>query len=143
MADTKTEQGYKSIEVSCQQEGLGMMMDVELMNYGEKCRNKTEWTIKIFDTVANEHIYRGNLQETIELILLGKVCKEQIEANKSKCDLCEKPATWFQSPLGNPDEPKLCNDCYHTKMELGARDYLAEAHHLLGTKRQSTAPCSS
>lgn len=25
-----------------------------------------------------------------------------------KCDLCSNKATKFASPLGNPDEPKLC-----------------------------------
>jgi hypothetical protein len=30
-----------------------------------------------------------------------------------KCDLCPKEAIWFQSPLLNPDEPKLCNEHYN------------------------------
>jgi len=27
-----------------------------------------------------------------------------------KCDMCEEPATHFSSPLGNPDEPALCDE---------------------------------
>lgn len=29
-----------------------------------------------------------------------------------KCDFCPKDATWFSSPLLNPDEPKLCEEHY-------------------------------
>jgi hypothetical protein len=29
-----------------------------------------------------------------------------------KCHLCNEPATWTQSPLGNPDELTLCNKCH-------------------------------
>lgn len=29
-----------------------------------------------------------------------------------KCHLCEKEATWSESPLGNPDELALCDECY-------------------------------
>jgi hypothetical protein len=61
---------------------------------------------------------------------LPESCKE-FHARKSGtivCDLCPNPAVWFESPLFNPDEPKLCDNCFKTKMQFGARDYLAEAH---------------
>jgi hypothetical protein len=36
------------------------------------------WEIEIWDSVQKKHVYSGNLQETIELILLGKLYKEQL-----------------------------------------------------------------
>lgn len=38
--------------------------------------------------------------------------KEMAENGREdrKCDMCEEPATHFSSPLGNPDEPALCDE---------------------------------
>jgi hypothetical protein len=36
-----------------------------------------------------------------------------------KCDFCNKEAIWFSSPLLNPDEPKLCDDCYNKMKAKG------------------------
>jgi len=39
-----------------------------------------------------------------------------------KCDLCYNKATIFSSPLGNPDELKLCNKCF-AKIKAGQGQY--------------------
>lgn len=77
--------------------------------------------------------WRGRVFPKLFCQLSEKPCTELPESCKQFgdtiiCDLCPKPAVWFESPLRNPDEPKLCDHCFKSKMEFGARDYLAEAH---------------
>lgn len=38
-----------------------------------------QYRITLFDCTIKKHIYEGNLQQTIELILLGKVLKDQLQ----------------------------------------------------------------
>jgi hypothetical protein len=40
-----------------------------------------------------------------------------IEEKSRKCDDCEKPATHFESPLGNPDEAALCDEHFKKLMD--------------------------
>lgn len=56
---------------------------------------------------------------------LDNKAKQPIAA---KCDICDSPAVWFESPLGNPDEPKMCDKCYREHIEPGARDW--DAHYI-------------
>ena len=71
------EKGYKSIGTNYQQEYLGSMLSAHLMFYDHT--GKAEWEFSIFDLSCKTHTYKGNLQETVELILLGKLYKEQLE----------------------------------------------------------------
>ncbi len=78
-------------------------------------------------------IARGTFKDLFELILLGKLHKAQLQAMDKKepvvkCDLCPNPAEWFESPLGNPDEPKMCSSCYRKHVEPGARDW--DTYHI-------------
>jgi len=70
-------QDYKSMSSSFYQEKLGYIMDVDLIYYSNDDAN---YEVSIYDIRGRGHIYKGNLRETIELILLGKLYKEQLEA---------------------------------------------------------------
>ena len=92
-------QGYKSMAIGFQQEELDCMLDGKLMYY--RSGNKASWIFSIFDTVQKKHIYEGNLQETIELILLGKVLKAQIQAADADAEIQGKKAAFAQSAKMN------------------------------------------
>jgi len=42
--------------------------------------------------------------------------------NEQKCDLCNQVATKFSSPIGNSDEPKLCDRHFQELIERGDRN---------------------
>jgi len=74
----KKEQNYKlmSMTSSFYQEQLDYMMDIELISYSTGNAN---YEVSIYDIKERKHIYEGTLRETIELILLGKLYKEQLQ----------------------------------------------------------------
>lgn len=49
----------------------------------------------------------------------------EIRCDADRCDLCPNPAEWYDSPLFNPDEPKMCDQCYRKLVEPGAIDWEA------------------
>ena len=94
----------------------------------------SEWEFNLYQHDTRQFVLQNtSLNELIELILLGKLHKAQLQAMDKKepvvkCDLCGNPAEWFESPLGNLDEPKMCNQHYRKYVEPGARDW--DAHHI-------------
>ena len=76
---------YKVTMVSFAQEDLPCRLNAQLFFHPAPIESFTQshadWQFQIYNTEMKEHIYRGTLQETIELILLGKLvlsrCKEE------------------------------------------------------------------
>jgi hypothetical protein len=68
---------YKNMMVRFYQERLGASMYAELSAYvGDP---QWEFTINNYESGKSIQVYEGNLQQTIELILLGKVLKDQLQ----------------------------------------------------------------
>jgi hypothetical protein len=65
---------YKSVDIRFFQEKLDLALTVNLSG--------NEWYFKIHDHTPSQEYkvaFEGNLQQTIELILLGKVLKDQLQ----------------------------------------------------------------
>jgi len=61
--------------------GAKLLMTIDLSPYNA---GPDQYLIEIFDSKRKGFIYSGNLQETIELILLGKLHKAQLQAEGKK-----------------------------------------------------------
>ena len=109
-------QGYKSMDITFQQEELDCMMEAKLMYYGHS--GEARWYFKIFNTMQSKSVYEGNLQETIELILLGKVLKAQIQAADADAEMQGKKAAFDQSAKMN-----ICGLCGEPVNASGANPH--------------------
>jgi len=61
--------------------GAKLLMTINLSPYNA---GTDQYRIELFDSEIKEYAYSGNLQETIELILLGKSYKAQLQAEGKK-----------------------------------------------------------
>ena len=61
--------------------GAKLLMTIDLSPYNA---GPDQYLIEIFDSKRKGFIYSGNLQETIELILLGKLRRAQLQAMDKK-----------------------------------------------------------
>ena len=112
------EQVYKSMDIRFSQANLDLAFTAMLSG--------NQWNFKVHDHNPNQEykvVYEGNLQETIELILLGKVLKAQLRTiDKAepvsldiKAEMQGKALAYAQSekqiPIeiyGHPTHPDLC-----------------------------------
>jgi len=113
--------------------GKSNWLRVDMLAFANAGSHELMIKVYTYDNDKQEVHFQGSLNELIELVLLGKLYKEQLQAMDkkepvAKCDLCSNPAEWFESPLGNTDEPKMCNRHYRKYVEPGARDW--DAHHI-------------
>jgi hypothetical protein len=96
MEQEKQEKVYKSMDVGFGQGNSEIRLTAQLFAYSN---GDSEWQFGIFDSNIRKHVYKGSLQETIELILLGKLYKTQLQAIDKKepvvktCDVCGEPTT--------------------------------------------------
>jgi len=106
-------QGYKSMETRFYQEGLDSVLSGWLSG--------NQWTFKVHDHTPNQEykvVFEGNLQETIELILLGKVLKAQIQAADADAEIQGKKAAFAQSANMN-----ICSLCGEPVNASGANPH--------------------
>ncbi len=66
---------YKAMETSFTQGNLDTRLTAQLFHYS--C-NDCEWNFTIWDSQQKKEVYQGDLQQTIELILLGQTYKAQL-----------------------------------------------------------------
>ena len=67
---------YKSLETRFYEEQIGMSLSGDLNAFPG---TNPQWEFSIFEHSAREHIYKGSLRDTIELILLGQTYKAQLQ----------------------------------------------------------------
>lgn len=56
--------------------GAKLLMTIDLSPHNTRNTSSDQYRIELFDTENKKFVFSGNLQETIELILLGKLHKE-------------------------------------------------------------------
>lgn len=66
------------------QDTLPMSLSAQLSTYSD---GNKEYEFAIWDIAKKEHIYKGNLRETIELILLGKLCLENAKLDTEEASV--------------------------------------------------------
>ena len=107
------EQVYKSMDIRFSQANLDLAFTAMLSG--------NQWNFKVHDHNPNQEykvVYEGNLQETIELILLGKVLKAQIQAADADAEMQGKKAAFAQSANMN-----ICSLCGEPVNASGANPH--------------------
>ena len=67
------DRSYKTIKSRLYQDNLPISLTAELAIYHGEYGSHSEWKIDLWDDTTKTHVFKGNLRETIELILLGKL----------------------------------------------------------------------
>ena len=67
------DRSYKAMKSRLYQDDLPISLTAELVIHHGTFATHSEWSISLWDDIAKTHVFGGNLRETIELILLGKL----------------------------------------------------------------------
>jgi hypothetical protein len=66
---------------------------VEMFAFANGGSHELGIKVYTYENAKQEIHFKGTLNELIELVLLGKLYKEQLQAEIKLCDLCGKPTT--------------------------------------------------
>ena len=93
---------YKSMTTDFYQEDSPCKLSAELRSYGGTYGSM--YKFQIWHVEQRKFIYTGNLQETIELILLGKLMKDKMV--NSKVTIEEKAKATQEEPIAVIEEAR-------------------------------------
>lgn len=67
------DRSYKAMDSTFYQDNIPISITAKLATHHGQYGSTSTWEISLWDSESKSHIYRGNLREAIELILLGKL----------------------------------------------------------------------
>lgn len=74
----ENERGNYKVQTTKFSEENQCRLSGELFHYGN---NTAKWKFTIFSDIGSDILWEGGLQDIVELVLLGKLCKEHLTAN--------------------------------------------------------------